>query len=153
MFNVGHNVAMALGGPRWSLKRAHLVSTAVFDNEHSFTFADGGNRLPDQPGDGRLVCRAVADNLGMAAIFPITVGFIKPGMVHVGMLRDELGCPADRGGSCEEQSGLRLDRRTSTGLRPPVCSPDQRSAIRLPSWCSPHAKTTLGQAFDHPLKR
>ena len=76
MLNVGHNVAMALGGLRWSLKRAHLVSTAVFDNEHSLTFAEGGDRLPDQPGDGRLVCRAVADNqcpttLGQAFDHPL----------------------------------------------------------------------------------
>jgi hypothetical protein len=76
MLNVGHNVAMALGGPRWSLKRAHFVSTAVFDNEHSLTFAHGGDRLPDQPGDGRLVCRAVADNqcpttLGQAFDHPL----------------------------------------------------------------------------------
>ena len=55
---------------------AHLVSTAVFDNEHSLTFAEGGDRLPDQPGDGRLVCRAVADNqcpttLGQAFDHPL----------------------------------------------------------------------------------
>ena len=47
MLDVGHDVAMALGGLRWSLERAHLVSTAVFDNQHSFTFADGGDRLPN----------------------------------------------------------------------------------------------------------
>jgi hypothetical protein len=45
-----------------SLERAHLVPAAVFDDEHSLTFAHGGDRLADQPGDGRLVRRAVADD-------------------------------------------------------------------------------------------
>jgi hypothetical protein len=65
-----------LGGLRWSLKRAHFVPTALFDNEHSLTFAHGGDRLPVQSGDGRLVCRAVADNqcpptLGQAFDHPL----------------------------------------------------------------------------------
>src|SRR5688572_8807241 len=120
----GDDVAMALGGLRWSLKPAHLVSTAVFDNQHSFTFADGGDRLPNQPGGGRLVCRAMADNqcpttLGQALDHPL-----KRRAEQLGLVLDKIGVDRahllDRGSLAGHLGGFSppvLD----TGPHPGLC--------------------------------